>query len=178
MLSFCLIILLVNIDAFSYGVAYGAQKQKFSILYIILTAVLSTFYFSIALMLSKHLYSHFSEQTLEFINGIILILLGLSYIIPKKHKEKTLNKEFKFSFKLFMFECLAISVDAIFTAILTNFSGNYLVFFIIFYFFTNFIAIYIGNQLVLKISKLSKLNLSFFSCFIFILLGFFKIIGF
>ncbi len=178
MLSFCLIILCVNIDAFSYGAAYGAQKQKLPTTYIILTTILSTIYFSISLILSKHLYSHYCKQTLELINGIILIILGLTYLFPKKQKEKTPKQQFHFSFKLFMFECLAISVDAIFTAILTSFSSDYLVFFIIFYLFTNFLAIWLGNLLVLKIGKLSKLNLNFFSCFIFILLGFFKIIGF
>ena len=168
MLSLCIIILCINIDALSYGLAYGAQKIKFSFFYTLFTAVLSTIFFSSATYLSRHLYSHFCKQTLEIINGLILIVLGLSYIIPKKQNEKTLKKDFFSNLKVFFFECFAISVDAIFTTFFTNFLGNFLVFFIIFYFITNFMAIYFGNLIAYKIGHSLKFKLSIFSCFIFL----------
>ena len=178
MLSFALLILCLNIDALSYGVSYGAKKIKLKILYILSVSVLSTIIFLIPLSLSKYIYSYFNERVCEVINGIILIFLGISYIVPKKDKTKTPLTRESFTFKKFLLECFAISADAFFTALLSGFSEKIFAFCIIFYFFTNFIAIFCGDYFFVKLGSKTHFNLSFLSCLIFILLGFFKIMSF
>lgn len=179
MLSFALLILCLNIDALSYGIAYGAKNKKLKISYILLVTFMSTIMFAMPLALSKYIFQYFDKQTCSIINGIILILLGISYIIPKKSdKEKNIALNENFSFKQCFLECLAISVDAIFTALLSGFSKNYFLFCVVFYAFSNFIAIFCGNLFFYKIGKKLNFSIGFFSCFIFIFFGIFKIIGF
>jgi putative Mn2+ efflux pump MntP len=114
----------------------------------------------------------FNQKICFLINGIFLIILGLIYIFETNKKTpKILN------LKNSIFECFIISVDAIFTAL---FSGYFLqnhFFYIFLYYIFNFFAIFFGNRLFYKFSKFSKLNLCFFSGFIFIFLGIFKIFG-
>ena len=179
MLSFSLLILCLNIDALSYGAAYGSKGKKLSLPYIFLITFMSTIMFSIPLGLSKYIFQYFNKKTLSIINGIILILLGISYIIPKNSdKEKNIVINKNFSFKQCFLECLAISVDAIFTALLSGFSDNYFLFCVIFYAFSNFVAIFCGNLFFFKLGSKLKFSIGFFSCFIFIFLGIFKMIGF
>ncbi len=257
MLTFCLLILCINIDALSYGVANGVQNRKFSVLYILLVCVMSTIMFAVPLYLSKYVFQYFDELICRIINGIILMLLGFIYILPKNFikklfknkktnysqntKNSTINtgtttniiinnfnenqdknnenyiknsdnclkttkninatsknnkkrnqnsnnnelnsdsntqKYTKISFGRCFFECFVISVDAIFTAFLSNFTDNYYIFAVAFYAITNYLAIYLGNRALYKINKLVKFNLSFLSGLIFILLGVLKICGF
>lgn len=90
MLTFFLLILCVNIDALSYGIAYGLKKERFTILYILLTTLLSSALFAVPLYYSKYIYRYFNELTCHIVNALILILLGLYYLIPKRFK-KTQN---------------------------------------------------------------------------------------
>lgn len=173
MTSSLLLILCLNLDALSYGVAYGSKKVKLNLKYIISITILSTLFFSLALISSKYIFRYLNKNTCNLINGIVLILLGISYIIPKKEKEKTPEN---FSFKKYFFECLIISVDAIFTALLTGFLSDFFIIFIFFYGITNFLAVFCGNLFFYRISGSIKFKLDFLSCFIFIILGFFKII--
>lgn len=177
MFSFALLILCLNIDALSYGISYGVKKIKLKVLYILSISILSTIIFLIPLSFSKYIYQYFNERTCETINGIILILLGITFFFQKKDKTKTPLQE-TFTLKKFLLECFAISADAFFTALLSGFSENFFAFCIIFYFFTNFIAIFCGNYFFRKLGSKTEFNLSFLSGFIFILLGFFKIMSF
>lgn len=99
MLSFFLIILCLNIDALSYGIAYGIKRTKFKILFVINMSLLSTVLFAVPLYVSKYIYEYFNETLLQIINGIILIILGIKYIFSKsknqnikKNKEKIIKK--------------------------------------------------------------------------------------
>ena len=177
MLSFLITILCLNIDAFSYGISYGLTKKKIGIKYIFFITTLSTFMFAIPLGISKYIYTLFNPKILRFLNAIILIILGLSYIFKKKEKNQT-KKQVNISLKTCFFECIAISIDAIFTAILSGFSGDFFIFSIFFYALTNFFAIFFGNLFFYTFNKKLKINLSFFSGFIFIILGIFKAVGF
>ena len=177
MLAFFITILCLNIDALSYGISYGLSKKKIKLRYIFFITTLSTIMFAVPLGLSKYIYKLFNPKILRILNAIILIILGLSYILKKEEKNQT-KKQVKISLKTCFFECVAISVDAIFTAILSGFSGDFFIFLIIFYAFTNFFAIFSGNLFFYNFNKNLKINLSFFSGFIFIILGIFKAIGF
>ena len=178
MISFCLLILCLNINAFSYGVAYGAKKVKLKLPYITSLSILSTLLFLIPLYFSKYIYQYFNKRLCEVLNGIILIILGLSYLKPKKEQQKNTPQTNNSSLKKLFLECFAFSVDAIFTAFLSGFSGNFFLFFVFFYFFTNFLSIFCGNLFSYKIGSKTTKNLSFFSFFIFFFLGLFKIMGF
>lgn len=175
MVTFLLLILMLNIDALSFGIAYGLKKQKIHPVVITFISLLSTFLFAIALALSKYIYTWFNPTVLRLINAFVLIYLGFTYIF-KKEKEK--NLELKLGFKQGFIECIIISIDAIFTAILSGFNANYYIFAVIFYGFTNIFAIFFGNYFFFYLNKKIKLKLNFLSGFIFIFLGIFKIIGF
>ena len=130
----------------------------------------------IPLAISKYIYEYFNELFLRLINAAVLIIFGLKFIFEKQDETK-IKKQANFSVKSCFIECLIISVDAIFTALLSGFSANYYLISVLFYFFTNFLAILLGNIIFLKINKKLKINLSIFSGLIFILLGILKIIG-
>lgn len=255
MLTFFLLILCVNIDALSYGIAYGLKKKRFKILYILAITTLSTVLFAVPLYFSKFIYEYFDETICHIVNAIILLLLGIYYLIPKNslNKNKKIfknklntgyleldirfkscnynvkstffstnhklnkkskkqnysqnksNKNYKYSIlfnknKLssknkkirynkkeknnktnilrFFCECMAISVDAIFTAFLSGFHDNFYIYAVIFYALSNFFAIFLGNILFYKLDKNFKFNLEFLSGIIFIILGILKIFGF
>ena len=176
MISFCLLILCLNIDALSYGIAYGVKQIKLNFLHTFLMSLISTAFFATALWLSKYIYQILNPKTCEIVNGIFLILLGIFYLFPKKDTEKTPQIFSKQNFKTSFLECFVFSIDAIFTAFLSGFFGNLFIFFVFFYFLTNFFAIFLGNLFFYKLGKLLTFKIDFLSCFIFILLGFFKII--
>ena len=175
MTTFLITILCLNIDALSYGISYGISKIKINLKYIFFITIISTILFAIPLAISKYIYTLFNKKILEIINGIILIILGLSYILKKSEDLQT--KKQGLNFKTCFFECIAISVDAIFTAILSGFSANYFIFSVFFYALTNFFAIFFGNLFFYNFQNKLRINLSFFSGFIFIFLGFLKCIG-
>lgn len=137
---------------------------------------MSTVMFAIPLAISKYIFQYFDELVCRIINAAVLILLGINYFLPKKKDERQKSSRAP-ALKCFI-ECLIISVDAIFTALLSGFSENYYVFSVFFYAFSNFFAIFLGNRFLYKLSKISKLNLNFLSGMVFVLLGIFKVIGF
>lgn len=175
MVAFFLLILCLNIDALSFGVAYGAKKQRFSAFFTLKISLLSSVFFAIPLFLSQFLFKYFDKAICNVINGVILIILSLSYFFKNKEKEQK-NIE-NFSKKRFLGECFAFSVDAFFTAFLGGFPLNFYAFFVIFYFFSNFLAIFLGNLLVFKFNKKLRFNLDFLGSLIFLVLGVLKIFG-
>lgn len=176
MASFLLTILCLNLDALSYGISYGITKVRIKLKYIAFISVLSTLLFAIPLYFSKYIYKFFNPTLLKYINAFILFALGIIYIIKNKKNNET-KKQAPLNFKACFFECIAISVDAIFTAILSCFSTKFYIFSVFFYAFSNFFAIFLGNIISLFFQKKLRFNLGFFSGFIFIFLGFLKCIG-
>ena len=144
MLSYILLILCLNIDALSYGVATGLKKEKLSLIKILLFSLGSTILFSIPLAISKYVFKYFNRTFCNILNGIILIILGIFYLAPKSEKNQENNKE-KTPTKSVIFECITVSVDAMFTALLGGFTTKFFLFFVFFYGFSNFLAIFCGN---------------------------------
>lgn len=176
MASYLILILCLNLDALSFGIAYGLKKQKFTFFFILKISILSAIFFAIPLFFSRFIFKYLNRFVCNIINGVILILLGMSYFIKKSNTSTNLNESMPR--KQFFLECLAFSLDAIFTALLGGFPLNFYVFFLIFYFISNFFAIFLGNLIILKINKTIKLRLDYIGGIIFILLGIFKMIGF
>lgn len=208
MLSFLIIILCINIDAFSYGVAYGCKQVKFKQSYILLVTLLSTFLFAVPLYVSKFVFKYLNPTVCHIINGFVLIFLGFYYFLQKspdynekqcknthfglkndkkyilEHEKITKNYQNnseifykKFLFKEYFLESLAISVDAIFTALLSGFTSDLFIFYIFFYAFSNYFAIFLGNFIFYKTGKNLNFKLSFLSGTIFIVLGVLKFFG-
>ena len=172
MLSFIIILLCVNIDALSFGISYGMRGVKIKTSTTLLISILSTLLFSIPFLVSKFVMGFLDQKICFLINGFFLIILGLVYIIETDKKTpKILN------LKNSIFECFIISIDAIFTALFYGYLFKNHIFYIFLYYIFNFFAIFHGNRLFYKFSKISKLNLYFFSGIIFIFLGIFKIFG-
>lgn len=99
MLTFSILILCINIDALSYGVANGAKGRSFSLLYILLVCAMSTVMFAVPLAVSKYVFQYFNELACRIINATFLILMGIIYLIPKE-KIKKLKKSKKNKNKL------------------------------------------------------------------------------
>lgn len=176
MASFLLTILCLNLDALSYGISYGITRIRIKIKYITFISALSTLLFAIPLYFSKYIYKYFDPVLLKYINALVLFALGIIYIVKNK-KNDEIKKQAPLNFKACFFECIAISIDAIFTAILSCFSTKFFIFSVFFYAFSNFFAIFLGNILALYFQKKLQFNLGFFSGFIFIFLAFMKCIG-
>lgn len=175
MAGFFILILCLNLDALSFGVAYGLKKKRFPLGFVLKLSVFSTILFSIPLYLSKFLFKYFNRTVCNIINGLILIVLGLFYLL-KRNKSQT-DPSSDIPKKSFVGEAVAFSVDALFTAFLGGFPLNFYIFFVIFYFFTNFLAIFLGNLILFKINKNIKFRLDFVGGIVFLLLGFLKIFG-
>ena len=99
MLSFFLLILCLNIDALSYGIAYGIKKIKFKIPFILCLSLLSTLMFALPLFFSKYIYMYFDEFVLRIVNAIILIILGIKYVLTKPQNFKKIHKKYVKLFK-------------------------------------------------------------------------------
>lgn len=241
MLAFSLIILCLNLDALSYGIANGAKGRKFSFWYTMLVCVMSTVMFAIPLFVSKHVFQYFDETICKCVNAGILIILGIFYLLPKnrKNKKKQINNKLKnieieqitqknqvvqnqnysqnilsnqssqhkqrcqktttfnknndnvsknlkkndsnqfvkVPFSRCFLECLAISVDAIFTAFLSGFSESFYWYAVVFYALTNFLAIYLGNKIFYKLGSRANFSFGIISGLLFILLGILKFFG-
>jgi len=179
MITLIFLIIAVSIDAMSFGFAQGIKNNKISIFYCLIMTILSTILFSIPLYISKFIVYYLNEKTLNIINGIVLIILGLFYLLNYFFNNKKINKktEHNISLKYCIIETIPISLDAIFTAFLNGYTLNYLYVGIIFYFFITFIYIYIFNIIGLRISKKTSTNLSFLSSLIFIVIGILKLYG-
>lgn len=175
MTAYLLLILCLNIDALSFGVAYALKKKRFKFFFTLKISLLSSLFFAIPLFLSKFVFEYLNKSVCNIINGIILIILALSYFVKKS--EKNIGENENFSQKRFLGECFAFSVDAIFTAFLAGFPMKFYIIFLFFYFFSNFLAIYFGNFFVFKFNKKIKFRLDFLGGIIFLILGILKIVG-
>lgn len=91
MLTFSLLILCLNLDALSYGIANGAKNKKFSFAYVLLVCIMSTIMFAVPLMVSKYVFQYFDETICRTINAAVLIAMGIFYMIPKKSEKPDKN---------------------------------------------------------------------------------------
>lgn len=176
MITFLITILCLNIDALSYGISKGLTQKFIPQKFIFFITITSTIMFAVPLGISKYIYNLFNPKILRLINAAVLFLLGLKYIFEKPKDNKQKKQDF-FKVKSCLLESIIISIDAIFTAILSGFFGDFFIFYIFFYGLTNYFAIFFGNRFFYKIGNFSKINLSFFSGFIFIFLAILKVVG-
>lgn len=180
MITIIILIITISIDAMSFGFAQGVLNNKIPLFYCLIMTILSTILFSIPLLLSKYIFSFFSENICNFVNGILLITLGFVYLLnlfKPKNKKNIKNNLNKINLKTIIIETFPISLDAIFTALLNGYTLNSLLFCIILYFFLTFFSIYIFNLISLKLSQKIKFNINFLSPLIFIIIGSLKIFG-
>lgn len=182
MITIILLIIAISFDAMSYGLAQGLKNIKVPFFYVMVMTLISTMLFTLPLYLSKYIAKYISEVLLNIINGSILIILGIFYLISyfKTIKQEVYTKNSDkqiLSLKSAIASTFPISLDAIFTAIFTGYTLQFVLFGIIFYIFMTFSSIYVLNLIGLKISKSSTINLGFLSAFIFFIIGILKLFG-
>ena len=179
MVYIIILVLAVSLDTLSFGLAQGFSKNKIPFSYAFCMTIFSTMLFAIPLYISSLIIEYLDEDLFRVINAVVLLLLGIYYLINSisinKHTHKNNNP---LSFFRCMLSVFPISLDAIFTAFLSGYKLNFVIFGIFFYFIITFVAIFVGNRLTLKISKHSAINLDWLSGLLFVLLGIFKFIGF
>ena len=122
---------------------------------------------------------------MNYINGSVLILLSIIYFILFLKSYRNVQKEDCIirheqqimSIKTGILATIPISLDAMFTALLTGYTVQSYSFMIIFYFFMTSISIYILNLIGLKLISHTKLNLGWLSSLVFLIIGVLKIFG-
>ena len=182
MIKSIFLITALSLDAFSFGLAQGFKNNKIKILYIFTMAFISTLLFFIPLILSQYIFQYFDKYICNIVNGFILILLGLYYLIKyfleKNCKNNTKNvKNNKFCLKFCILSTFPISLDAIFTALLNGYTMTNITFITITYFLFTFFAILLSNFISLNLSNKSNYDLSWLSGLIFIFIGLLKSFG-
>lgn len=183
MFTIILLILAISLDALSFGLAQGFNKNSIGYINCFFMSVLSTLLFAVPLYLSQLVVQYLDEKICYLLNGIVLLCLGIFYLVQffvlLQKKEPPLEK--KENSKLTLGYCLIstipISLDAIFTAFLSGYSLQYIIFGVIFYFVITYIALFIPNKIALKMSGKSNLRLEWLSGLIFVVLGLLKIFG-
>lgn len=194
-----LILLAVSLDVFSFGLSLGFNNVYLSIIKGLFFTLISAFIFAFPLALSKLISQIIPEKICYLINGIVLLLLGLYYLISfivkikiknsknaqkgtnktnLKNEHENINPLAKTPFlglKYLAFCAIPVNLDAFFTALLSGFSmGNFFIV-LLFYLIFTFIAVYIGNKLSFYLSKKANLDLSWISGILFIILGMLKL---
>ena len=177
------LIIAISIDAMSFGFAQGFQKKYITILNCLIMTIISTLLFTIPLYLSSFVFKYFNEQLCNIINGIVLIILGIYYLVKNLTTSKNRNLEKNnvniehLCLKNCILSTFPISLDAIFTTFLNGYSIPDIIFAIIFFFCFTFISILLPNRISLKISNKTSLHISWISGIIFLIIGTLKSFG-
>lgn len=182
MATISILILAVSLDALSFGLAQGIKKNSINPFYALCMTIVSTILFAVPLYLSSIVIKYLDENICCYINGSVLIGLGVLYIITfivnsfKKEELKATPKT-NLSLGYCLISTLPISLDAIFTGFLSGYTLSYIAYGIVFYFIVTFLAIYIPNKIALKMSGKNNLKIEWLSGTIFIILGLLKLFG-
>lgn len=174
MIKIILLVIAINIDALSFGFASGLSKSKIKWSYALCMAIISTILFSVPLYLSHLVIKLLNENIFYVVNGLVLCLMGILYIIfsfRKKSEPTTYNTK---SLGGCILSIFPISLDSIFTAFLNGYSLSYVIFGIVFYLVTTFCFIFFANLIGLKLTSKTKLNIDWVSGVIFLILGILK----
>lgn len=194
-----LILLAVSLDVFSFGLSLGFKRVYLDFYKGLFFTFISAFIFAFPLLLSKLISKVIPQKICFLINGIVLLLLGVYYLmsfIIKKVKDRAnsaqkaplkanlqneqennhaLGQTPFLGLKYLALCAVPVNLDAFFTALLSGFiMGNFFVVLLIYLTFT-FFAIYIGNKLSFYLSKKINLDLSWISGILFIVLGILKL---
>lgn len=172
-----LLILAVSLDSVSFGLAQGFLKNKIKLSYALCMTLLSVILFATPLYLSSLVFKHLSKNTCYLINGIVLLLLGLYYLITSllAKEQPNINKK-TINLRFCIVNTFPISLDALFTAFFNGIFIKNKVFAILFFALVTFISLYIVNIITLQLSKKCKISLNWLSGLVFIILGILKIL--
>ena len=173
MLDVFILILAVSLDSLSYGIALGFNKIKIRLSRSVIMTIFSTVLFFCALMLSNILINIINSTILYLINGIALILLGLFYFISnitkKEYVENTHDKHFLLS-------TIIISLDAIFSALLSGYCLKIAIMATIIYCVITFLFIFVANRIAFILPNRLNFNFGILSGLLFIALGILKLL--
>lgn len=167
-----LLVLVVSIDSLSYGISKGIRKEKLSFVESLIMSFFSSLIFFVPLIISSFVKDFLNEKICMIINGIFLCLLGVFYFI-KKEKQST---EEKTKSSLFV-STIIFSLDAFFSALFSSFDSIEIFCGVSFYFVITFVCLFVVSNIVYKFFSKNKVDLSWISGLLFIVLGVLKICG-
>lgn len=206
MLLAVLLVIALCVDAFATSVTYGIRKIKIPVSSALVISFIGTTFLGIALSLATVLKQFISSQTCIAISVALLFFLGITSLFQstiksylKKHKGQ---KNVKFSLfdisfvvdiyidetkadydnsktlsaKEAILLAIALSVDSLATGFSAGLAINSILEVLILCFVMGFVAVKIGCFIGDRISKKSKVNLSWSSGVILIILAVLKII--
>ena len=166
-----------SIDCFIMGFAYGANKVRirpFSV--FIITAFGSTF-FGLSLFLGGIIGSYVPEVITTILSCVILVGVGLCKLFEKKEKETTQQNKTLSVFETLTIAC-ALSLDCFavgFGAGLIRSNILFYIAIILISFVTDAVFLVAGHRFGNKLAQKSKINLSWLSGILLIVLGIFHI---
>ena len=201
MLQTFLILLAVSLDVFAYSVSMGTLGIRFNARQILGFLGVSIAVFSVAMVASGLIKSLINKELGNAINGIVLILFGIYYLLDYEStfnferlkflkfaplKQKLTFLSIKYSPKpttgqngpnFSVWQAIPVNLDAFFTASITG-SGFYSPeFAMCSYVVLTALAVVIGNNLSFSMLKRAKINYSWLCAMVFIGLVCFKLFG-
>lgn len=188
----------ISFDSLVAFFGYGIENIKVKFSRILLIICLNTVLLACGLLFGYYLSFLISSEIIKYLSFSILILVGITKLIGdlikivlskrKKLKDKTflnvcidplnadLNKDKFLSIKESIFIGCALSIDSLGVGLGLGINNSFEYLILIFSFFIGLIFSCFGNFLGKKIASKIKLNLSWISGLLLILLAIFKII--
>lgn len=205
MLSTLLLVIAISIDAFAVSITYGIRKIKIPLISAIIISLTGTGFLLISLFLAKVFSSFLQEGTCTALSVILLMIIGLTDLFQstiktylRKHKGQA-NVSFSafnisFGIEIFLDEtkadrdnsktlsakeavmlAVALSIDSLATGFSAGLSVTNIPLQIIFCFIAGIVFCLTGGLIGEKIQAKSRIDLSWLSGVILIILAISKI---
>lgn len=116
-LQIAIIAISLSIDAFGIGMAYALKKIDISWKAECIISFISIFIMYVSLKIGRYLTDFFSEDSLQILGSLFLILIGVGFIYNSFFEKDNTIYDFNASQKIDIFEAVilgaALSVDTI-----------------------------------------------------------------
>ena len=198
MINSILIVLAFSLDTFSFGISSGADKNFISLFQIVYFSILSYPLFLIPILLSKSLSTVLNEKVCFLINGLVLLFISFYYFGKfirnkmvknrqnlalkgeiDKNDDKNLTEKVKMTpapHKLLFINLIPMNLDAMFSNFFIGFTFRSVFIVSVCFISFTFMALYFGNRLASFISAHVKVDFSFVSALLFLILAIEKMI--
>lgn len=205
LLETILLVLILSLDSFLTSIAYGTNKIKIPFFSIIIINIVCTFFLSISLFLGSQIKKILPGNIAAIVSFALLFLIGLYYLFEgliKSHLEKKSNNskiklklfnlwiiidiyidetkaDFNKSKRLDSIEAIALattlSIDSLAIGFGSSLSNMNCIYILGLSFLFGMASIWSGQFIGRRLIEKSKLNLSWLSGVILIILAFLKI---
>ena len=176
-----LLTIALSLDSASAGFAYGTGKTRVPFLNIFVMAVIDTVILAVALLVGASISRIIPAYITLIISCVILIAMGLYKLVMwvKNKRSKTPVKECaKISWRETFIVGIALSIDGLAVGVgvaMTHITTLFIVIVIAFSMLTDILIFSLGYLLGKQIHKITKLDVSWISGIVFILIALQKI---